>query len=292
MNKILKALKAIGMIIRQPALLNRIISDPDTWKQYVSEKYSLAGGLPQVSMNQFQQDGIFRIDPITFLDGGSLPTDLALLRILAGWFSETSYFEIGTWRGESVANVANVAKDCFSLNLPDEEMKKRGIPDVYIGVHRHFSRDLVNVTHLSGDSRTFDFEGLRRKFDLVFIDGDHHYDFVRNDTEKVVRHLVHEKTIIVWHDYAYDPEELRYEVMAAILDGTPAQMHESLYHIENTKCAVYINEDWKKDFITRDFVNPVIPDQYFSLEMKHRKSPPGGSAGRTRPADLPGGERT
>jgi len=271
MNKLAKAVKALGMVLRRPALLNRILSDPDTWEHHVSTKYHMGGGLPQIGFDHLHQDSEVRIAPVTFLDGGSLPTDLALLRCLAGWFDSCSYFEIGTWRGESVANVADVASECFTLNLSPEEMKERGISDRYINVHGHFSREMSNVHQLYGNSRSFDFKGLGRQFDLVFIDGDHHYDYVRKDTEQVISHLVHEKSIIVWHDYAYNPEELRYEVLAAILDATPENMHPHLYHIGHTKCAVYIAPQWNKQFTSRAFINPVIPEQYFELVLMNKR---------------------
>lgn len=268
MSKISKAIKALGMILRTPVLLNRVLSDPDYWQSYVSDRYCLSRGFPQISMDQLTVGSSFTIDPVTFLDGGSLPTDIAVLRSLASWFSQCTYFEIGTWRGESVANVAAVANECYTLNLSDQEMKQRGIADAYVQAHRHFSAGKNNITHLYGDSRNFDFQNLAGKFDLIFIDGDHHHDFVMNDTIKVASHLIHEKSIIVWHDYAYNPEELRYEVMAAILDGLPAEMHQRLYHVAYTKCAVYIGQAWEKQFVTETFTSPVKPDRYFSLEMK------------------------
>jgi predicted O-methyltransferase YrrM len=268
MSKTGKALKAMGMILRNPALLNRVLSEPEHWQRYVTGRYGMGKGFPQLSLDQLSKGSVFAIDPLTFLDGGSLPTDIALLRSLACWFSGCTYFEIGTWRGESIANIAAVAGECYTLNLSDQEMTARGIAEDYIKGHRFFSADKPNVTHLYGDSRQFDFQGLNRKFDLVFIDGDHHHDFVRHDTEQVVRHLVHEKSLIVWHDYAYHPEALRYEVMAAILDGLPPQMHARLYHVAQTKCAVYIGEAWDRHFITGTFTSPVQPDHYFSMEMR------------------------
>src|SRR5438067_9857090 len=44
------------------------------------------------------------IEPYAFLEGGSLISDLMLLKALARKFHPCTYLEIGTWRGESVAN--------------------------------------------------------------------------------------------------------------------------------------------------------------------------------------------
>jgi predicted O-methyltransferase YrrM len=271
MSKISKAIKALGMILRNPALLNRVLSDPGYWQSYLSQRYGMSRGFPQISLDQLTGETGFTVDPVTFLDGGSLPTDIAVLRSLASWFSQCTYFEIGTWRGESVVNVAAVAKECYTLNLSDKEMKNRGIDDAYVLAHGYFSAGKKNITHLYGDSRNFDFQGLARKFDLIFIDGDHHHDFVVNDTMQVVNHLIHEKSIIVWHDAAFNPEELRHEVIAAILDGLPVDMHQRLYHVANTKCAIYIGQAWGKQFMTGTFTSPVMPAYYFSLDMKLKR---------------------
>jgi predicted O-methyltransferase YrrM len=266
-TKIFKALKAIGLIVRRPVLLNKVLSEPDEWKNYVISKYNLQHGLPVVTLNAITGLSDFKLNPVTFLDGGSLPTDLALLTGLAAKIKDCSYFEIGTWRGESAANLARVAKDCFTLCLSDEEMKRRGMDEQMIRMHAMFSKDLPNVTHLRGDSRTFDYSSLKRKFDLIFIDGDHHYDFLLQDTRNILKYIVHDRSIVVWHDYGFDPENVRYEVLAAILDGTPVESHSRIYHVGHTKCAVLLNKEMnskKPDF-------PVKPESYFEVNMNTKE---------------------
>src|SRR5690606_41176729 len=61
--------------------------------------------------------------------------------------------------------------------------------------------------------------------------------FRSSDTENVFKHLIHENSIIVWHDYAYNPEKVRFEVMQGILDGIPKKFHSNIYHVANTMCA-------------------------------------------------------
>ena len=135
-------------------------------------------------------------------------------------------------------------------------------------MHGMFSKGFPNITHLRGDSRTFDFASLKRKFDLIFIDGDHHYDFLLQDTRNVLKYLVHEKSIVVWHDYGINPDEVRFEVLAAILDGTSVEFHSRIYHIEHTKCAILLNEEVvskKADF-------PTWPESYFKVTIKTKES--------------------
>lgn len=240
MKKIKKGLNALGSLIRQPSLLNHVISNEDHWKGYIQKRYPLfSRGLPVVHHDSLFDDFNVVIDPYAFLDGGSLPTDLALLVKFAQTMPGCRYFEIGTWRGESVANVARHATQCHTLNLSAREMKKLGMPEKYVNLHFQFSKSLENVVHLEGNSLNYDFAGLDRKFDLVFIDGDHHYETVKNDTVKVFEHLVHENSVVVWHDYAFNPEKVRYEVLAGILDGLPSEIHPNLYHFSNSLSAFH-----------------------------------------------------
>ena len=263
MSKIGKALKALWWILRKPILLNRVLTDEDTWQAYVKKRYQLPDGLPVVEMDQLIGSGPIELGPMTFLDGGSLPTDLMLLAGLAERIDNCSYFEIGTWRGESVATVSPRAKSCYTLCLSDEEMRRMGMHPRTIEAHGLFSKELKNVTQLRGDSRSFDFRLLNRKFDLLFIDGDHHYDFLKSDTENLFRHLLHEKSIVVWHDYGFHPDQVRYEVMAAILDGVGPECAGMVYHVAHTKSAIFTGE--KLQATPADF--PLVPETYYSTEI-------------------------
>ena len=140
---------------------------------------------------------------------------------------------------KALPNVADCATECYALDLSPEELRKRGLSEAHIELLGFFSKDRSNITHLHGDSTTFDFAGLHKKFDVIFIDGDHHYDFVLNDTKKVFQHLIHDQSVVVWHDYAYHPEKVRFEVLSAILDGTPVEFHQHLYQVSNTMSAIF-----------------------------------------------------
>jgi predicted O-methyltransferase YrrM len=267
MGKVGKALKALWWIARKPVLLNRVLTDEDTWKGYVQRKYGLSGGLPVIAMDRLFDAGSVALGPMTFLDGGSLPTDMMLLASLAEGIPGCRYFEIGTWRGESAATLSSRVKSCHTLCLTDEEMRAVGMDEKSIAAHRLFSKDLGNVIQLRGDSRRFDFGALGQKFDLVFIDGDHHHDVIVSDTRNVFRHLVHEKSIVVWHDYGFHPDLVRFEVMAAILDGAGPERTGLVYHVAHTKCAIFTG----RRYASRPAEFPVTPEEYYTLEVTRKR---------------------
>ena len=267
MSKIGKALKALWWIIRKPALLNKVLTDGESWQIFIQKKYGLTGGLPVIELDRLIKNKSISLGPMTFLDGGSLPTDMMLLASLAEGIKDCHYFEIGTWRGESVAAIASRASSCFSLCLTDDEMRALGMHEKSIESHMMFSKDLENVTQLRGDSRTFDFASVKKKFDLVFIDGNHHYDCIISDTRSVFKHLVKEDGIVVWHDYGFHPDQVRFEVMAAILEGVGPDRAGKVYHVAHTKCAIYTGHTLQSSQV--EF--PVIPSEYYNLSITREK---------------------
>lgn len=144
-----------------------------------------------------------------------------------------------------------------------------GLSENYIGMHRFFSTQLKNVTHLQGNSLSFDYGPYKNKMDLIFVDGDHHYRQVLSDTQNVFSLLQTESSVIVWHDYGFDPEQIRYEVLAGILDGCPAEKRPNLYHVANTKCAIFT----RKKFMTHTLKPNQNPDNYFSVTLTEHKIP-------------------
>ena len=268
MSKIAKALKALGLILRKPYLLNHILNDEGVHKRALVKKFSFDQGLPMIDIEELFPQSEAVVTPYAYLSGATMPTDLALLRALAERFGAKSYFEIGTWRGESVANVAAVVPECVTLNLPKEEIVRLSGSQEYADLHGFFSRDLLNVRHIYGNSCTFDFAPYQHRFDLVFIDGDHHYEAVKSDTASVLPLLRDDRSIIVWHDYGYDPETVRWSVLRGILEGLPTEMHHRLFHISNTMCAVLLPEDVASKITSTPMHPHQTPAHYFEVNLK------------------------
>lgn len=264
MSKVSKLFKALSLIIKQPSLLNKVLDDADINKNEVIKKYHLEKGLKTVDITELLPNFDVTIEPYAALDGGSTPIDLALLKGLAAAKTNCDYFEIGTWRGESVSNVASVAKNCVTLNLPDELLLQMGLDKKYVDMHRFYSKNLKNVTHLQGNSLTYDYKSLNQKFDLIFIDGDHHYESVKNDTQNAFPLLKDENSIIVWHDYGNNPGDIRWDVLRGILDGTPSDKIKDLYRVSNTLCAIYYKGVKNAEYITDNST----PKKHFSITVK------------------------
>ncbi|MBD3750633.1 MAG: class I SAM-dependent methyltransferase [Sphingobacteriales bacterium] len=232
-------------IIRYPRTLNYILQNDLVWNKRLTNLHHLSNGFPVIQLEDIQSNFSETINTFSFLGGGSLPTDIALLKAVCKKFKRCSYFEIGTWRGESVVNVAEIADKCYTLNLSEDEILRRFKSKKYADLHGFFSRKNPKIIHLKGDSLEFNFASLNQKFDVVFIDGDHSFEAVKSDTKKVFKHLIHEKSVIIWHDYAYNPEMLRPEVICAIYEGTPKEFREHLYYVANTLCAIFIKDPFE-----------------------------------------------
>ncbi len=262
MKKLQKFFEAVKAISSKPYLLNLVLNEQGVQQNKFKEKYPDISALPQIKLQDLDDNFESSVESF-LLDGSSLPTDLALLKTLAK--GKKSYFEIGTWRGESIWNVAKNIEDCTTLNLGDEEMKAMNLPEKYIELHGFLSKKNPKILHLKGNTLTFDFQNLQKKYDLIFIDGDHSYEMVKHDTQKVFQHLIHENSVVVWHDYAYNPEKIRYEVFRGIMDGTPKEFHHKLHHVANTMCAVMLNG---KQQLTQQFESPKTPEVLFKIDLK------------------------
>ena len=55
------------------------------------------------------------------------------------------------------------------------------------------------ITQIYRDSAKYDFAEIGVSFDLIFIDGSHTYEYVKNDTEKTLP-LLAPGGVMLWHD--------------------------------------------------------------------------------------------
>jgi hypothetical protein len=202
-------------------------------------KKTLGKGLPWVDIR-------FVVPPLdqtlthsTFLDGTSPVIDVAFIQALVRQFQQCDYLEIGSWRGESIMSVLPFCHSVTSIGLSEKEMVEMNFPKEVIEVDGLFIKNNSKVKRILHNSTTFDFSALHQKFDVIFIDGDHHYEAVKSDTINAFKLLKDESSVIVWHDCGFNFSDQRNEVIAGILDGTAPEKRGDIYRVTNTLCAIY-----------------------------------------------------
>lgn len=268
MNKFSKLLKALSLILQKPYLLNNVLRDEIVFKEDFQRAFPFVA-FKQIRLVDLMESDEVTITPYAFFSGSSLATDFALLQLLCRKYQVEDYLEIGTWRGESAANVAPYVNSVYSFNLGDEQLLSLGLDKNYVESHRFFSKDFPNIHHVFGDSQTFDFDQLNKKFDLIFIDGDHSTKAVRLDSKNMLSYLKNDQSILVWHDAKVDTEYPRYEVLMGIYQALPIEMHQHIYLVENSLCAVYIPAKISDE-------SPILnrlPRNFFELTIKKRPAP-------------------
>jgi hypothetical protein len=238
--------------------------EDELYRDQLMKRYGLPKGLPTVDLLEISPRFDETVFPYASLGGGSSVMDIALLRSLARRFERTTFFEIGTWRGESLANMAEVSAQCFSLSFSDDELRHAGWSEDFVKINRFYSQGLANVTHIGHDSKTFDFTPFVGQVDIVFIDGDHTYEGVKRDTENAFALLRDAHSIIVWHDYWYVVEQsVRWPVLAGILDGCPSAHRDKIYGVSNTLCAIFVQDAVR----THPSEFPSVPDKDFIVRI-------------------------
>ncbi|MEI6764118.1 MAG: class I SAM-dependent methyltransferase [Bacteroidota bacterium] len=237
-----------------------------SWKRYAKVKRGYKSGMPTINILDLLPDLNESIKSYTYLDGTSNATDILVLKALARKYNNCQYLEIGSFRGESLVNVAEVAAECVSISLSDAEMNELGLVD-HVKLQRFFSKDLKNVLHIKHNSLTYDFSQLNKKFDIIFIDGDHSYKAVKQDTINAFKLLKDESSIIVWHDYGLSFNRENWTTIAAMIDGSPLEKRDKIFHISNTLCSIFTNQKFEQSFPKLTD----IPDKTFTVSIKGSK---------------------
>lgn len=167
--------------------------------------------------------------------------DLLTLASICRARSPQRIMEIGTYTGESTFTMAmNSGEDCeiFTLDLPLDEVPPMGRGGYEIGKDFIGTQEASRIRQLHGRSETFDFSPYYGTMDLVFVDADHSFDAVKNDTLKALK-LVRNGGLIIWDDYRYLPCHIGCRGVADYLHSVAHEI--PIYQIEGTRLAVLEN---------------------------------------------------
>lgn len=148
-------------------------------------------------------------------------------------------FEIGTYLGSSTAIMAQNtpgSTQLWTLDLNEAEMRALNL-DFTVGRDFVDSPQTAKITQLRGDSRKFDFSPYKGQMDLVFVDANHAYPFVKFDTG-VAFELLAPGGIIIWDDYVWGDYP---ECAGVARHLNELSRQKPVYRLANTRLAIYID---------------------------------------------------
>lgn len=158
-------------------------------------------------------------------------------------------FEFGTYKGlttrlllENLPDKKNIdGKRVYTLDLPSiEGVTFQGgdesLAAEVVGTERKYklSNKKALVKQLLQDCLTLDALQYKKKFQFIFIDGNHEVSYAKSDTENSFVMLADAPSCIAWHDYG-NPE---FPQLTAYIDELAHSI--PIYHIENTMLAFHL----------------------------------------------------
>jgi predicted O-methyltransferase YrrM len=174
--------------------------------------------------------------------------EIFLICTLIKFFKCKNVLEIGTFNGLTTLQMAlnsdNDAK-IFTIDLPEGEIhntkydlldwEKDLVTGEGFSVGEFFKNHRVSnkIIQIFGDTAKIDFSPYYNLMDFVFIDGAHHYDYIKSDTENILK-CVKNGAIIVWHDFSYSDVTSVGKYLKEL-----SKTLQPLYSIKDTPLALY-----------------------------------------------------
>lgn len=158
--------------------------------------------------------------------------ELFMVNILARHLKARNIFEFGTFTGRSTYYFTLATPDTRVTTLDLPPGPGRTIPEV--GLYFVNSDREDQITQILTDSRKFDPTPYEKKMDFIFVDGDHSYEGVKNDTEKAFKMLA-PGGVILWHDYGASSDLGLVRFFVEYTRQTP------LFRIKKTSLLLYVD---------------------------------------------------
>lgn len=149
--------------------------------------------------------------------GHTTEFELKVISNLVKKWNPKRIFEIGTFQGRTTLNMAlNTGSDTeiITLDLPADELESTQM-EIEEGEVRYVKKEVSGerfighpaaskIRQVFGDSASFPFDDFSNSVDVAFIDGSHAYEYVLNDSGKVMS-IMRKGGLIIWHDYTNWP---------------------------------------------------------------------------------------
>ncbi len=174
--------------------------------------------------------------------------ELLILAAICKHAQPQRVFEIGTYTGVSTLFMALNAPDeaeVFTLDLdPAARDTHRhglgvgGFPAFEVGGAYQGTPAAARVRQLYGPSATYDYSAFEHTIDLVLVDADHTYEFVKQDTATAFR-LLRPGGIIVWDDYLWDARYPECEGVTRCVNEVAEG--RSVFRIDGSRLAIYLD---------------------------------------------------
>ncbi len=174
-------------------------------------------------------------------------SEITAIASIVKFMGRKNILEIGTFNGNTTLNLAANSSEnttITTVDLPENWIGKYEIeiPDIYknvternsIGAHyKKFPEFSNKITQIFCDSARLEWDKMQTPFDFIFIDGNHHYNYVLNDTKNALLHLS-KGGIIIWHDYGM------IEDVSKVVDDFSSQM--KIFALRGTRLAIGLKE--------------------------------------------------
>lgn len=208
-------LTALKLVWRRLFPFGIVPKDPEayrigSWSYGRAARVPIADIFPGIEHVEVRLLNMYARDITTSVDPAEITALCAIIRSRGC----RDILEIGTFDGNTTLNMAVNAGDdgrVTTIDLPPDwnGVYEIRVPGLYVNVtdrstvgiqYRSHPWAVQHITQVYGDSAGLDWSTLPGPFDLVFIDGNHHYEYVKRDTENALRHL-RPGGIVAWHDY-------------------------------------------------------------------------------------------
>jgi predicted O-methyltransferase YrrM len=157
-------------------------------------------------------------------------------------------FEIGTYTGSSTLILAMntpPATEIFTIDIDPSDRATHqhglgigGFPAFTVGAAYRETAFAGKIHQLLGSSQTFDFTPFAGSIDLVFVDADHTYDFVKADTATALK-LLRPGGVIVWDDYMWN--ERHPECAGVTRCVNELAKTRPIFRLDGTRFAIYVD---------------------------------------------------